>query len=170
MHWIREDSYQKLKRSLKDRHTETVSRYFDRHGHLYQSEESKCLWVHDKDGVLIDKDGRACWNISIQFSCVYPSVISLILTDIFPSVHETWYLKVLIPCWRLWNLLILAKISWLLYADIFKCVYNLCKDLFTVVLIFIRNIMYNLIVLALNINYERKFLSDWLMLILHSVN
>ena len=34
------------------KHTETVSRYFDRHGHLYQSEESKCLWTHDKDGVI----------------------------------------------------------------------------------------------------------------------
>ena len=33
-----ENSYQKLKRSLKDRHTKTVSRYFDRHGCLYQSE------------------------------------------------------------------------------------------------------------------------------------
>ena len=38
-----ENSYQKLKRSLEDRHMETVSRYFDRHGRLYQSEESKCL-------------------------------------------------------------------------------------------------------------------------------
>ena len=27
-----ENSYQKLKRSLKNRHMETVSRYFDRHG------------------------------------------------------------------------------------------------------------------------------------------
>ena len=25
------------------KHTETVSKYFDRHGRLYQSEESKCL-------------------------------------------------------------------------------------------------------------------------------
>ena len=32
-----------MKRSLKDRHTETVSRYFDRHDHLDQSEESKCF-------------------------------------------------------------------------------------------------------------------------------
>ena len=38
-----ENSYQKMKRSLKDRHTKTVSRYFDRHCHIYQSEESKCL-------------------------------------------------------------------------------------------------------------------------------
>ena len=34
-----ENSYQKLKRSLKDRHTETVSNYFDGHGRLSQSEE-----------------------------------------------------------------------------------------------------------------------------------
>ena len=46
-----ENSYQKLKRSPRDRHTKTVSRYFDRHSRLYQSEESKCLWTHDKDGI-----------------------------------------------------------------------------------------------------------------------
>ena len=48
-----ENSYQELKRSQNDRHThmETVSRYFDWHGRLSQSKESKCLWTHDKDGV-----------------------------------------------------------------------------------------------------------------------
>ena len=30
---------------------ETVSRYFDRHGCLFQTEESKCLRTHDKEGV-----------------------------------------------------------------------------------------------------------------------
>ena len=29
---------------------ETVSKYFDGHGHLSQSEESKCLWTHSKYG------------------------------------------------------------------------------------------------------------------------
>ena len=43
--------YEELKRSQKDRHTETVSRYFDWHGSLSQSKESKCLWTHDKDGI-----------------------------------------------------------------------------------------------------------------------
>ena len=33
------------------KHTETVSKYFDWHGRLSQSEESKCLWTHNKDGV-----------------------------------------------------------------------------------------------------------------------
>ena len=33
------------------KHTETVTRYFDWHGSLPQSKESKCLWTHDKDGV-----------------------------------------------------------------------------------------------------------------------
>ena len=33
------------------KHTETWSKYFDGHGHLSQSEESKFLWTHDKDGV-----------------------------------------------------------------------------------------------------------------------
>ena len=30
---------------------ETVSKYFDMHGRLYQSEERKCLGTHDKDGI-----------------------------------------------------------------------------------------------------------------------
>ena len=38
-----------------DRHTnthrETKSKYFDGHGRLSQSEESECMWAHDKDGV-----------------------------------------------------------------------------------------------------------------------
>ena len=36
------NSYQKLKRSLKDRHSKTMSRFFDRHGRLYLSEEIVC--------------------------------------------------------------------------------------------------------------------------------
>ena len=39
------------RRTGTHKHTETVSRYFDRHGRLSQSEESKCLWTHDKDGI-----------------------------------------------------------------------------------------------------------------------
>ena len=33
--------------------TETVSKYFDGHGSLYQSEDSKCLWIHGKDGIIV---------------------------------------------------------------------------------------------------------------------
>ena len=33
------------------KHTETVLRYFDWHGRLSQSKESKCLWTHDKDSI-----------------------------------------------------------------------------------------------------------------------
>ena len=36
----------------KRKHMETVSRYLDRHGCLYQSEKSKCLWTHDKYGII----------------------------------------------------------------------------------------------------------------------
>ena len=32
-------------------HTETKSKYFDGHGRPSQSEESECMWAHDKDGV-----------------------------------------------------------------------------------------------------------------------
>ena len=35
----------------RDRRTQTESRYFDWHGRLPQSKESKCLWTHDKDCV-----------------------------------------------------------------------------------------------------------------------
>ena len=49
-----ENSYQNLKISWwtdTRKHTETKSKYFDWHGRLSQSEESKCLWTHDKDGI-----------------------------------------------------------------------------------------------------------------------
>ena len=32
-------------------HTETKLKYFDRHGRLSQSEESECMWAHNKDGI-----------------------------------------------------------------------------------------------------------------------
>ena len=38
-----ENSYQELKRSQNDRHTQTVLRYFDWHGRLSQLKESKWL-------------------------------------------------------------------------------------------------------------------------------
>ena len=34
-----------------DRHTKTKLKYFDGHGCLSQSDESECMWTHDKDGV-----------------------------------------------------------------------------------------------------------------------
>ena len=55
---LRERKVKTLTRNWRDhqrtgthKHTETVSRYFDRHGRLSQSEQSKCLWTHNKDGV-----------------------------------------------------------------------------------------------------------------------
>ena len=54
-HKIRERKVKTLTRNWRDhcrtgtrKNTETVSKYFDRHGRLYQSEESKCLWTHEK--------------------------------------------------------------------------------------------------------------------------
>ena len=54
-HKIRERKVKTLTRNWRDhrgidtqKHTETVSRYFDRHGCLHQSEESTCLWTHAK--------------------------------------------------------------------------------------------------------------------------
>jgi hypothetical protein len=45
----RENSHQKLKRSLEQstsKHTENYLRYFNGHRHLSQSEESECMWIH----------------------------------------------------------------------------------------------------------------------------
>jgi hypothetical protein len=57
-HKIRERKVKTLIRNWRDhqrtgthKNTETESRHFDRHSRLFQSEESKCLWTHDKDGV-----------------------------------------------------------------------------------------------------------------------
>ena len=57
-HKLRERKVKTFTRNWRDhkmtgthKHTETVSRYFDWHGRLSQSKESKCLWTHDKDGV-----------------------------------------------------------------------------------------------------------------------
>ena len=43
---IKENSYQKIE---EERHTETKSKYFNSHSCLSQSEESECMWTHDKD-------------------------------------------------------------------------------------------------------------------------
>ena len=40
------------------KHTETESRYFDWHGRLPQSKESKCLWTHDKDGQKVSQPAQ----------------------------------------------------------------------------------------------------------------
>ena len=52
---IRERKVKTLTRKWRDhcrtgtrKHTVTGHKYFDRHGRLYQSEESTCLWTHDK--------------------------------------------------------------------------------------------------------------------------
>ena len=57
-HKLRERKVKTLTRNSRDhqrtgthKHTKTVSRYFDRHDRDYQSEESKCLWTHHKDGI-----------------------------------------------------------------------------------------------------------------------
>ena len=35
-------------------HKETKSKYLNRHGCISQSEESKCMWAHDRDGVSLE--------------------------------------------------------------------------------------------------------------------
>ena len=55
---LREWKVKTLTRNWRDhkmtgthKHMETVSKYFDGHGRPSQSEESKCMWAHDKDDV-----------------------------------------------------------------------------------------------------------------------
>ena len=43
---------QTTKMASLETHTETKSKYFDGHGRLSQSEESKCMRTQDKDGVV----------------------------------------------------------------------------------------------------------------------
>ena len=60
-------------RTGTQKHTETVSRYFDRHGRLYRV-------FTNFYSLPIDKDGHACQNISIQFQCVF---VCLSFSDLF---------------------------------------------------------------------------------------
>ena len=46
----KENSYWKMKRSPEERHTQTYSIYFDNHRCLSQSEESKYMLTHNKEG------------------------------------------------------------------------------------------------------------------------
>ena len=46
----REISYQKMKWPPEVRHTQIYLIYFDDYRCLSQSEESKCMWTHGKDG------------------------------------------------------------------------------------------------------------------------
>ena len=66
---IRERKVKTLTKNSRDhhrtgtrKHMETLSKYFDGHGRLSQSEESKCLWTHS----------RAHRNILIQFPFCVP--------------------------------------------------------------------------------------------------
>ena len=48
-----ENSYQKLKRSPEDRHTETKLKYFDGHCRPSQSEQSECMWARAQFSVRV---------------------------------------------------------------------------------------------------------------------
>ena len=70
------------------KHMETVSRYFDWHGHLSQLEESKCLWTHDKNGVTREFTKGATRKTSVifkmsQLSCVFVCAFRLEICSFF---------------------------------------------------------------------------------------
>ena len=107
----REISYQKMKRSPEERHTETYLICFNDHRCLSQSEESKCMWTHGKDGatcvhiiysLLIEKDICDRRNILNKFPrvCAFPPEMSSFLGKRFPfhflyfsTLLSTWSLK-----------------------------------------------------------------------------
>jgi len=53
------------------KHTETVSKYFDRHSRLYRSEESKCLSTHDKDGVTDIRTSVLSFHVIVNLFFIY---------------------------------------------------------------------------------------------------
>ena len=93
-----------LTRNLRDhrrigthKHTETVLRYFDRHGHLFQLEENKSFWTHNKDFTLFWLKKTVVPVKISQYSfrvfvCVCPSVISSILVRVFTFLSlNLWF-------------------------------------------------------------------------------
>ena len=71
-HKIRKRKVKTLTRNWRDhrgidtqKHTETVLRYFDWHGRLCQSEESKCSWTHAKMASL-----ESWWKVPPWHLCV----------------------------------------------------------------------------------------------------
>ena len=88
-----ENSYQKLKRSPKDRHTQTVLRYFDWHGRLSQSDESKCLWIHDQDGIVREftkgaTRGRKFPSINPSRNPLVAPFVNTLVTQSLSCVHK----------------------------------------------------------------------------------
>jgi hypothetical protein len=61
-----ENSYQKMKRSMEERHTQTYLIYFDNHNCLSQSEESKWMWTYGKDGTIWEFLKSATWEVAGQ--------------------------------------------------------------------------------------------------------
>jgi hypothetical protein len=114
-HKIRERKAKTLPRNWRDhwrtgtwKHMETVLRYFNRHGRLYQSEESKSLWTHDKDGITREfmKSGtrglREGWmerrqeylNWIITWISFFKCTFDFFLNIILIVTKEPKYLKV----------------------------------------------------------------------------
>ena len=104
-HKIREKKVKTLTRNWSDhrrigtqKHTETVTRYFDGHGHLYQLEESKCLWTHAKMASL-----ESWWKVPLR---VFAFLSLILWFSYFGTFLSSWsiiitsFVNVLCTSWQ----------------------------------------------------------------------
>ena len=105
-------------RTGTQKHTETWSKYVDGHCRLSQSEESECLWTHDKDGIVMFSHRftlfllrRTAVSVKIfclsfgAFLCACPTVISSIFGKSFHFPFPYFVIFVLwyFPFHVVWN-------------------------------------------------------------------
>ena len=97
-----ETTWRDLQMKGTHKHTEAELICFDNHRCISQSEESKCMWTHGKDGT---KDLFWSWKTSViveisqlsfhVFVCVFPPEISSFFGKSFPFLFPFFVLSVL---------------------------------------------------------------------------
>ena len=111
-------------RSLKERHTQTKSKYFAGHRRLSQSEESECMWTHNKDDVTRDAIFVMCshtftlfwlrktsvtvkisWFSFRVFACTFlPEISSIFVSFPFPFLYFVLFILRYFPFHVVWYL------------------------------------------------------------------
>ena len=84
------------KRTGTHKHTETELRYFDWHGRLSQSKESKCLWTHDKDGITREFTKDATFTLFRLRKTAVPVEISRFSFHVCACLSLSWSLQFLV--------------------------------------------------------------------------